>query len=102
MYGKNTTTKVQGVTDALSSISKTIQLSGGNIPLYREEGKYQLIIKRMVENYQQADPQFFPQLVLPITVPQHCFKAALLSTDALVRTVVCLAIISLLCLLRVG
>ena len=86
MYGKNTTVKVQGITDALASIYNTTKQDGKPIPLYREEGKYQLIIKRMVEGYQRDDPPYVPQLSVPITVPQHCFKATLLSTDALVRT----------------
>ena len=102
MYGKNATIKVQGVTDALASISKTIQLAGKPSPLYREEVKYQLIIQSMVEVYQRADPPSMPQLVETITVTQHCFKAALLSSDAIFRTVGCLAIIAFFYLLRVG
>ena len=35
MYVKNATIKVQGVTDSLVSISKTIQLAGKPSPLYR-------------------------------------------------------------------
>ena len=48
MYGHGVTIKVQGVTEALSAISKTIQLAGKPSPIYREEGKYQLSIQRMV------------------------------------------------------
>ena len=88
VYGKNSTIKVQGVTDALASISNTIQLAGKTSPLYREEVKYQIIIQRMVEVYLCADPPSVPQLAVPITVSQHCFKSLLLSTDALVPTVV--------------
>ena len=86
VYGKNATVKVQGITEALAPISNTTKQAVKNIPLYREEGKYQLIIQRMVEGYQRDDPPYVPQLSVPITVPQHCFKVTLLSTDALVRT----------------
>ena len=39
VYEKKSTIKVQGVMDALASISKTIQLDGKPSPLYTEEGK---------------------------------------------------------------
>ena len=71
VYRKKSTIKVQGVKDALASISETIQLAGKPSPLYREESKYQLIIQRMVEGYRRADPPYVPQLTLLITVPQH-------------------------------
>ena len=51
VYGKNSTIKVHRVTDAPTSISKTIQMAGKPSSLHREEGKYQLIIQRMVEGY---------------------------------------------------
>ena len=56
VYSKNTSIKVQGVTDSLTSISNTIKLAGKLIPLYRKEVKYQLIIQRMVQGYQLAKP----------------------------------------------
>ena len=71
VHSKNATIKVQGVTDVLASISKTIQLAGKPSPLYREEVKYHLIIHRMVKGYQLSDPPWVPQLAVPITVPQH-------------------------------
>ena len=61
-----------------------------------------MIIQLMVEGYRRADPPYVPQLAVSITVPQHSFKAALRSTDSLVRTVGCLAIIKLFYLLCVG
>ena len=59
------------------------------IPLYREEGKHQLIIQSMVEGYWWDDPPSVPQLAVPIIVSHHCFRASLLSTDDLVHTVGC-------------
>ena len=56
----------------------------------------------MVESYQRADPPYVPPLVVPITVPQIYFKAALLSTNDLVCTFGCLYIIVFFFLLRVG
>ena len=40
VYGKKSTIKVQGVTDALVSISDTIQLAVKPSTIYREELKY--------------------------------------------------------------
>ena len=56
----------------------------------------------MVEGYRLSDPPYVPQLVLPTTVPQNCFKAALLSNDDIVCTVECLSIIAFFYLLCVG
>ena len=88
--------------NSIASISKTIQLDGKPSPLYSEEGKYQLIIQSVVEGYQRADPPSVPQIAVPITVPHSRFKVALLSTDALVRTVGCLAIIAFFYMICVG
>ena len=52
----------------------------------------------MMEGYRRADPPSVPQLAVPITVPPHCFKASLLSSD----DVVCLSIIAFFCILCVG
>ena len=67
-----------------------------------EEGKYQPITQRMLEGYQRDEPPYVLQLVVPITVPQQFFKAALLSTGALVCTIGCLDIIAFFYLLCVG
>ena len=48
VYGKNSTIKVQGVMDALTSISNTIQFAGKSSPIYKGKCKYQLIIQRMM------------------------------------------------------
>ena len=61
-----------------------------------------MIIQRMVEGYQRADHPYVTKLAVPIPVPNHCFEVKLLSTDALVYTVGCLAIIEFLYLLCVG
>jgi hypothetical protein len=51
MYGKGVQIKVQGVTDALSAISKTIQLAGQQSPIYRADNAYTLPIQRLVEGF---------------------------------------------------
>ena len=55
-----------------------------------------------MEGYHRAHPPYVPQLAVPTTVPQNCFKAALLSTDTIVRTVGFLAIIAFFYLMCVG
>ena len=56
----------------------------------------------MEEGYWWVDPTSIPQLVVPITVQQHCSKAALLSNDALVHTIGWVDIIAFFYILYVG
>ena len=87
--------------EALASISKTIQLDVKPSTIYREEGKCQMIIQSMVEGYRHSDHPYVPQLAVHITVPQKLFKVALLSDDAPICTIDCLAIIYFFYILRV-
>ena len=43
-YGRGSKIKVQGVTDALSAISKTIQLAGEPSPIFKEKDTYKVNI----------------------------------------------------------
>ena len=44
VYGRGKQIKVSGVSDALSAISKTIELAGEPSPLYRKDSTYHLAI----------------------------------------------------------
>ena len=63
-YGRQEQVRVSSVTDALSAISKTIQLAGEQSPIYHEEGVYTLVLQRMVEGYRREDPPSTPQLAV--------------------------------------
>jgi hypothetical protein len=101
-YGRGSKIKVSGVQDALSSITKTFQLAGKPSPLYRSEGVYTLMLERMIEGYRREDPQAVPQLAVPITLPNMCYKSAMLSQCPATQTSGQLCIIAFYFLLRVG
>ena len=67
-YGKGRQIRVQGVTDALSAVSKTIELAGLKSPIYRAYNKYNLPIERCIEGWRRQDPPSVPQLALPVSV----------------------------------
>jgi hypothetical protein len=48
-YGRCHQIKVQGVTDALAAISKTIELAGYKSPVYRSPNTYNLAIECCIE-----------------------------------------------------
>ena len=102
MYGRGKQIKVQGVTDALASISKTIQLAGEQSPLYRDDKRYQLCIERLVEGFRREDPPAIPQLAIPIDVPNLCYTASLQSNDPEQEATGALTLIAFYYLLRVG
>ena len=70
-YGKGRQIRVQGVSDALSAISKTIELAGLKSPVYRSHNKYNLPIERCIEGWRRQDPPSVPQLALPVSVVNH-------------------------------
>ena len=102
VYGHGHQVQVQTVTDALSSISKTIELAGQQSPIYRAEGKYTLVLQRMVEGFRREDPPSIPQLAVPITVPNLCYNAGINSSCPFKEATGCLVIIAFFYLLRVG
>ena len=101
-YGRGAKIKVSGVQDALVAISKTIELAGERSPLYRDEGKYNLPIERLVEGFRRNDPPAVPQLAIPISVPNHCYKATLTTADEHFKAAGQLSLIAFYYLLRVG
>ena len=102
-YGRGSQIRVQGVSDALSAISKTIQLAGKHSPIYREDGKsYNLSTARLLEGYRREDPPAVPQLAVPISVPNQCYKLAMQSSSPKEEATGQLIIIAFYYLLRVG
>ena len=56
----------------------------------------------MVEGYRRLDPPTTPQLAVPVTVPNECFKESMLSSSAKTQAAGCLSLIAFYYLLRVG
>jgi hypothetical protein len=77
-------------------------LAGEQSPLYREPGKYNLSTQRLVEGFRREDPPSVPQLAVPVSVPNHCYKAARLSSSPNVQAIGELTLIAFFYLLRVG
>ena len=75
-FSKKHQIAVQGVSDTLSAISKTIELAGLTSPLYRAPNKYNLQIECSLEGWGQEDPPAIPQLMIPITVPNFLHNEA--------------------------
>ena len=101
-YGRGTQIRVSGVTDALASVSKTIELAGEQSPIYRADQRYTLPIERMVEGFRREDPPSVPQLAVPVTVPHYCQALALTTSCEQEKATGLLANIGFYFLLRVG
>ena len=101
-YGRRCQVKVQTVTDALSAISKTIELAGLQSPVYRAHNVYTLPIQRCIEGMRRQDPPAVPQLALPIEVPTFLAKEAAATGDPKAKTIGDLSLIAFYYLLRVG
>jgi hypothetical protein len=56
----------------------------------------------MVEGFRREDPPSIPQLAVPISVPNACYKAGIQSANQKVRTSGCLVLVAFYYLLRVG
>ena len=101
-YGLKHQITVQSVTQALSAISKTIELAGYRSPVYRSPNVYNLQVECLVEGYRRQDPPSVPQLVVPIEVPENMANTAYLSDHPLLQAIADLALIAFYYLLRVG
>ena len=101
-YGKGRQVKVQTVTEALSAISKTLELAGLQSPVYRAHGVYTLAIQRCIEGMRRQDPPSVPQLAVPIDVPNYMAKEAEATQDPRALAVGYLSLIAFFYLLRVG
>ena len=101
-YGRGRQITVQGVTDALAAISKTIELAGLKSPVYRYFNKYNLQIERCVEGMRREDPPAVPQLALPVAVPTHMAVAAQNSDSHEEQAIGDLSLVGFYYLLRVG
>ena len=67
--------KVQGVTQALADIGKTVEMDFLPNPIYCAPPKYHLQIERCVEGMRRKDPLAFPQLALPGIVPEEMARS---------------------------
>ena len=105
-YGRGNKIRVQGVTDALSAISKTIELAGYKSPVYRSPNTYNLQIQRCIEGFRREDPPAVPQLALPVTVPLHMAEQAYATgtptNNNQDQAIADLSVIAFFYLLRVG
>ena len=100
--GKGNTVKVQTVTDALSAISKTIELAGEPSPIYKAEKTYKVPVARLVEGFRREDPPPIPQLAVPIAVPAQCQQTGYRTRCNKAKAIGDLSIIAFFYLLRVG
>ena len=101
-YGRGRQIKVSSVTDALSAISKTIELAGKPSPLYRKDNAYHLAIERLVEGYRRMDPPSVPQLAVPVSLAKTAFATAMTTKDPAVKHTGLLIAVAFYYLLRVG
>ena len=101
VYGLKGQVRVGTVSDALSAISKTIELAGKRSPLYRADTKYQLVIERQLEGYRRLDPPSVPQLAVPVSIAKTAFLQGIRRTDK-DNAIGCLVITAFYFLLRVG
>jgi hypothetical protein len=101
-YGKGNPIKVQGVANALSSITKTFELVGLNSPIYQAPGTYKVPVARLMEGYRREDPPAVPQLAVPIRVPNKVRQTGYATNDHKLQAIGDLAVIAFYYLLRVG
>ena len=92
-YGRGDEIRVSGVTEAISAISKTIELAGYRRTIYRAPSVYNLPIARQVEGYRREDPPSVPQLAVPVSVPES-MTGAYLTTNPLIQAIADLAVIA--------
>jgi hypothetical protein len=101
-YGQKHRVTVQTVANALSSISKTIELAGEQSPVYETQGTYKLPVARLVEGFRREDPPPVAQLAVPIAVPETCFDIGYATNTNTSKAIGDLALIAFFYLLRVG
>ncbi len=101
-YGRGNRIRVQGSTDALAAISKTIELAGESSPVYRAPNRYHSMIEQMLEGMRRDDPPSVPQLAVPVAVPEKVAIDAYTTSCPKQQAIGDLAIIAFYYLLRVG
>eukprot|EP00957_Ditylum_brightwellii_P032119 2435740-Ditylum_brightwellii.AAC.1 len=80
-YGRGNQVKVPSVAEALTAISKTIQLAFKQSLVYRDDKKYILPVEKCLEGMRREDPPSIPQLAVPVEVPIKCFRSAYTTKD---------------------
>ena len=101
-YGQKKRVTVQTVTNALSAISKTIELAGEQSPIYETQGAYKLPVARLVEGFRRQDPPPIAQLAVPVAVPQACHTIGYAKGSDREKAKGDLSLIAFFYLLRVG
>ena len=94
--------KVQGVTQALAAIRKTVEMAGLPNPIYCAPQKYHLQIEIYVEGMRRKDPPVVPQLSVPVIVPEEMTRASYADDCPKEHAIVDLGVISFYYLLWVG
>ena len=94
MFGLGEQVKAGSVSQALSAISKTIELAGQPSPIYRWENKYQTMIERIVEGFRRTNPPTTPQLAVPVSVAKTAYTNGLTSNNPLIKHCGCLIMIA--------
>ena len=61
-----------------------------------------MLFRSLIEGYRREDPPSTPQLALPISVPEQCFKTGQASKNTFLQAVGELSLIAFYYLLRVG
>jgi hypothetical protein len=101
-YGLGKTVGVQTVTNALSAVSKTIELAGQPSPVYQAPKTYTLPVARLVEGFRRQDPPSVPQLAIPVAVPNEIIRNAYKTSNPKLQTTADLSLMAFYYLLRVG
>lgn len=70
--------------------------------MYRDEGKYNLIIQRCLEGLRREDPPAIPQLAVPVTVANEAFQIGEKTLNVRLTATGELVLIAFYFLLRVG
>ena len=93
--------KLQGVTQSLAAIGKTIKMSGLPNSIYFSPQKYHLQIERCVEGMRRKDTPEVPQLAVPSIVPEEMPRAAYADDCPKERSISDLGVVKLYYVLRV-
>ena len=73
-YGRGNRIGVQSVSNALDTISKTIEIEGYKSQVYRDHEICIFSIERIIESFHRQDPSPIPQLVFPVMIPEILFE----------------------------
>ena len=101
-FGLGNEVKVQSVSNALASVSKTIELAGERSPIYAAHETYKLPIQRCLEGFRREDPPAIPQLAVPVKVTKEAVQQAYKNRCPQQQAIGDLIVIAFFYLLRSG